>query len=41
MSAFKKVYDDAVKYAKENIDLFKNDPDKDKPLGDETKKFDV
>ena len=41
MSAFKKVYDDAVKYAKDNIDLFKNDPDKEKPLGDETKKFDV
>ena len=41
MSAFKKVYDDAVKYAKDNIDLFKNDPEKDKPLGDETKKFDV
>ena len=36
-----KVYDDAVKYAKDNIDLFNNDPDKEKPLGDETKKFDV
>ena len=41
LSAFKKVYDDAVKYAKDNIDIFKNDPDKDKPLGDEKKKFDV
>ena len=41
MSAFKKVYEDASKYAKDNIDLFKKDPDKDKPLGDETKKFDV
>ena len=41
MSAFKKVYEDASKYAKENIDLFKKNPDKDKPLGDETKKFDV
>ncbi|MER2139118.1 MAG: hypothetical protein ABS965_03210, partial [Succiniclasticum sp.] len=41
MSAFKKVYEDASKYAKDNIDLFKKNPDKDKPLGDETKKFDV
>lgn len=41
MSAFKKVYDDAVKYAKDNIDIFENDPDKEKPLGDEKKKFDV
>ena len=41
LSAFKKVYEDASKYAKDNIDLFKKNPDKDKPLGDETKKFDV
>ncbi|MEE3380458.1 MAG: hypothetical protein VZQ81_02625 [Succiniclasticum sp.] len=41
MSAFKKVYQDGVKYAKENINLFKNDPKKDEPLGDEKKKFDV
>lgn len=39
MSAFKTVYDNAVLEAKKNIDLFKNNPDKDKPLGDETKKF--
>jgi len=39
MSAFKKVYDDAVKFAKENVETFKNDPDKDKPLGDESKDF--
>jgi len=41
LSAFKKVYDDAVKDAKAHIDAFKNNKDKDKPLGDETKKYDV
>lgn len=39
LSAFKSVYDNAVLEAKKNIDIFKNNPDKDKPLGDETKKF--
>ena len=39
LSAFKTVYDNAVAEAKKNIDIFKNDPNKDKPLGDETKKF--
>ena len=39
LSAFKTVYDNAVLEAKKNIDIFKNNPDKDKPLGDETKKF--
>jgi uncharacterized protein (DUF697 family) len=41
LSPFKKVYDDGVKYARDNIGLFKNDPKKDEPLGDEKKKFDV
>ena len=36
---FKTVYDNAVLEAKKNIDIFKNSPDKDNPLGDETKKF--
>lgn len=39
LSAFKTVYDNAILEAKKNIDIFKNSPDKDKPLGDETKKF--
>ena len=39
LSAFKNVYDNAVLEAKKNIDIFKNSTDKDKPLGDETKKF--
>ena len=39
LSAFKTVYDKAVLEAKKNIDLFNDNPDKDKPLGDETKKF--
>ena len=39
LSAFKTVYDNAVLEAKKNIDIFKNNPDEDKPLGDETKKF--
>ena len=41
LSPFKKVYEDGVKYARDNIGLFKNDPKKDEPLGDEKKKFDV
>jgi uncharacterized protein (DUF697 family) len=41
LSAFKKVYDDAVSDAKDNMDKFKNHPDKDKPLGDENKKYDL
>jgi len=41
MSIFKSVYEDAVKEAKEHIDSFKDNPDKDKPLGDENKKYDV
>ena len=41
LSAFKKVYQDGVKYARENINLFEEDPKKDEPLGDEKKKFDV
>lgn len=41
LSAFKKVYNDAVKDAKKNMDKFKNHPDKDKPLGDESKKYDI
>jgi uncharacterized protein (DUF697 family) len=41
LSAFKKVYDDAVSDAKDNMDKFKNHPDKDKPLGDESKKYDL
>ena len=40
LSAFKTVYDDAVKEVKKNINIFKNDPRKDEPLGDESKKFD-
>ena len=39
MSPFKKVYEDSVKYAKENIDLFKNDKRGQTPLGDEKRKF--
>ena len=39
LSAFKNVYDNAVLEAKKNIDIFKNSPDKDKPLGDKKKKF--
>ena len=41
MSAFKKVYDDALASAKKNIDLFKSDPKKDEPLGDEKKHYDL
>lgn len=39
LSAFKTVYDEAVKDAKKNLDLFKNNSKKDDPLGDESKKF--
>ncbi len=41
MSPFKKVYDDALASAKKNIDLFKNYPKKDEPLGDEKKRYDI
>ena len=41
LSPFKTVYDDALREAKKNIELFKNDPKKDEPLGDESKKYDL
>lgn len=41
LSAFKKVYDEASAEVKKNMDAFKNNPDKDKPLGDESKEYDV
>lgn len=40
-SAFKTVYDEALESAKRNIDVFKKNPKKDEPLGDESKKYDV
>lgn len=39
MSAFKTVYVDAIAEVKKNADLFKNNPKKNEPLGDENKKF--
>ena len=39
LSIFKKVYEDAVSEAKAHMESFKSNPDKDKPLGDESKKF--
>ena len=41
MSPFKTVYDDALASAKHNLDLFKKEPKKDMPLGDEKKKYDL
>ena len=41
MSPFKKVYDDAVKVAKENISIFKDDPKRNEPLGDEKQHYDI
>lgn len=41
MSAFKTVYEDALASAKKNIDLFKSNPKKDEPLGDEKKHYDI
>lgn len=41
LSPFKKVYDDAVKTAKANLDIFKNDPKKNEPLGDEKQHYDI
>ena len=41
LSPFKKVYDDAVKTAKANLDIFKNNPKKDEPLGDEKQHYDI
>lgn len=39
LSTFKKVYEDAVADAKAHMENFRSNPDKDKPLGDESKKF--
>lgn len=41
MSAFKAVYEDAVQAAKDNLDIFKKDPKKDQPLGDEKHHYDI
>lgn len=41
LSAFKTVYDEALSQAKKNIEIFKNNPHKDEPLGDESKKYDL
>ena len=41
MSAFKTVYEDALASAKKNINLFKDNPKKDEPLGDEKKHYDI
>ncbi|MCH3913709.1 MAG: YcjF family protein [Acidaminococcaceae bacterium] len=38
-SKFKDIYTQAVDEVKKNVDKFKNDPHKDEPLGDESKKF--
>ncbi len=40
-SAFKTVYDDAMRSARRNLELFKKNPKKDEPLGDEDKKYDL
>lgn len=41
MSAFKTVYDEAMASAKRNIELFKKEPKKEEPLGDENKHYDL
>ncbi|WP_405381668.1 hypothetical protein [Phascolarctobacterium sp.] len=41
MSPFKTVYDDAMNMAKKNLDIFKNDPHKDEPLGDEKQHYEI
>lgn len=41
MSPFKTVYDDAMKTAKNNLGIFKNNPKKDEPLGDEKQHYDI
>ncbi len=41
LSAFKTVYDEAMESVKHNMDLFKKNPKKDVPLGDEKKKYDL
>ncbi len=41
LSPFKTVYEDALASAKRNIDLFRQNPRKDEPLGDEHKKYDL
>lgn len=41
MGPFKTVYDDAMNMAKKNLDIFKNNPRKDEPLGNEKQHYDV
>ena len=41
MTPFKKVYDDAMSMAKKNIDIFKDNPKKDEPLGDEKHHYEI
>ncbi|MDY6029934.1 MAG: hypothetical protein SPI71_06715 [Acidaminococcaceae bacterium] len=41
MSAFKKVYEDAVAFAGKNIDFLKDNPRRDEPLGDEKQHYDI
>lgn len=41
LSAFKTVYDEAMAAAKKNIGLFKDNPKKDEPLGDEKQHYDI
>lgn len=41
MSAFKTVYDEAMATAKKNIKIFKDNPKKDEPLGDEKQHYDI
>ncbi len=41
LSPFKKVFDDAVATAKDNMTIFKEHPKKDEPLGDEKQHFEV
>jgi uncharacterized protein (DUF697 family) len=41
LSAFKTVYDDAMSAAKKNLGIFKDNPKKDEPLGDEKQHYEV
>ncbi len=39
LSAFKTIYEEAVRTVKKNVELFKDNPHKEEPLGDENKEF--
>ena len=41
LSPFRTVYDDALASAKKNLEVLRKNPQKDEPLGDEKRHYDI